>query len=126
VAYASNDPATDKRISRLSLVSSAASFYAGNSDADLDTVLDAAKAWETWIYEGQPVAQTTAPPAVQYTSNGKEVTRGPTCAVCGNPLTEVAFKKGNTWPIDYLAQQGITKYGQVLCKQHYFGKKVAV
>lgn len=125
MAYASNDPAESRRIVRQSLISSATRLQQ-NDPKTPEEIIEIARIWEAYVYEGQPVAQTTAPPAVQYTSNGKEVTRGPTCAVCGNPLTEVAFKKGNTWPIDYLVQQGLSKYGQILCKAHYFGKKAPV
>lgn len=121
MAYGQNDPATDRRISRLSLISSAANLYAGSKLVDPDIVLTTAKGWEAWVYDGQPVVS----------GNGTETfapampapVLAPTCAECGNPLTEVRFKTGNTWTPETLAQLGQQKYGRVLCKQHYFGKK---
>lgn len=121
MAYGPNDPATDRRISRLSLISSAANLYAQKGDpAD---VLSAAQMWESWVY------------AVQESANGRTITTVPiapapvapglVCSICGALLTEVSFKKGNTWTPEYLAQQGQAKYATILCKQHYFGKKPA-
>lgn len=117
MAYGQNDPATDRRISRLSLISSAANFYAGKS-ADPNVVLNAAIGWEEWVYQGQPAVTNGV-------SEAPAPEPAPTCAMCGNPLTPVQFKNGNVWPIPYLVTQGQTKYGQILCKTHYFGKKPA-
>ena len=115
MAYGQNDPATDRRISRLSLISSAANLYAGKT-ADPSIVLQAAQEWESWIYAVQSMptpSNGSAPPPEAV----------PACEECGNPLTQVMFKNGNAWSIAHLASQGSTKFGRVLCKTHYFGKK---
>jgi hypothetical protein len=118
-----NDPATDRRISRLSLISSGANLYS-QKIADPNLVLAAAQMWETWVYSGQATLDSIAAAA----ANGVEPTpvpiaTGPVCAECGNPLTEVQFKTGKTWTVQQLADFGMGKYGKFLCKQHYFGSK---
>lgn len=116
------DPAKDRRISRLSLISSAANLYA-QKIADPVLVLQAAQMWENWIYgaEGAMTQQSNGATAQPLAP----VQTGPVCAVCGNPLTEVKFKSGKAdWSVQDLANNGQAKYGQILCKAHYFGKKV--
>jgi hypothetical protein len=106
-----DDPAKDLRISRLSLISSAARLYAA-LPPDPDLVLAAAQRWERWVYSTEAIT----------TTNGV-VTPVAHCEECDAPLTSVTFKKGNVWTPEYLEAQGKAKYGRVLCKMHYFGKK---
>jgi hypothetical protein len=115
MAYGQNDPATDRRISRLSLISSAANFYAGKT-ADPAVPLATAQEWEAWVYEGMPAAPSNG----AYTPAPASV---PMCAECNAALTPVNFKKGNSWPVEQLASQSLSKFGKVLCKTHYFGRK---
>lgn len=123
--YVPNDPATDRRISRLSLISSASTLYQHDDIPDPDKVLAAARLWEQYVYEG-PGAEVRpeAPPPVQFTANGTVVstTSALVCAECGEPVAGVTFKKTPPWTAEHLAQQGLNKYGQVLCKTHYFGR----
>lgn len=114
MAYGPNDPATDRRISRLSLISSAANLFSGKT-TDPAVVLNAAIDWEEWVYAGVPAQSNgVAAPAAPTV---------PTCAECGVALTPVHFRTGNTWPVELLASRSQEKFGKVLCKQHYFGKK---
>jgi hypothetical protein len=118
------EAAKDRRISRLSLISSAANLYS-EKIADPQLVLAAAQMWESWIYGDVVVTNGTATvtsPAPAPASSPS----GPVCDECGQPLTEVAFKTGKTWTVQQLADFGMAKYGKALCKQHYFGKKATV
>jgi len=122
----SNDADTQYRIIRQSLISSATRLY--QNDPDPDKVLEVAREWEKWIYEPLPAGYVTPVPNGTVTPTSAPAS-GPApvalvCAECGNPLTPVTFKaKGTSWSAEHLAQQGLSKYGQVLCKAHYFGKK---
>jgi hypothetical protein len=119
--FVPNDPAESRRIVRQSLLSTVGRLYC-NDPKTPEEAIAIARTWEAYVYED-------APPLQQFTANGSPVMVAPAstlvCAECGNPLTPVAFKTGNTWPVEQLASQGQTKYGRVLCKQHYFGKKPA-
>jgi hypothetical protein len=43
----------------------------------------------------------------------------PTCAICGNELTETRFRDGSVWPPSQLAAYGRRKHNRVLCMEHY-------
>jgi hypothetical protein len=114
--------AKDHRISKLSLISSAANLY-GQKIADPTLVLQAAQMWWGWLVneDGADVVPVATPAPVSVNN----VAAGPVCDVCGKPLTEVAFKSGKpSWTPQQLADFGQAKYGKVLCKAHYFGAKV--
>ena len=130
MAYGASDPATDRRIVRQSLLSTVGRLY--NNDSPPPTperAIEIARIWEAYVYEGTPAptgngTETFAPampvPTLPYVPSPASV---PLCDVCGAALTPVTFKKGNVWTVEQLANLGREKYGQVLCKQHYFGKK---
>lgn len=112
----SSDPAESRRIVRQSLISSATRLHQ-NDPKTPEEIIEIARIWEAYVYE--------AGPATQYTPNGTE-THAPVgvtlCAECSQPLGEVKFKKGSPWTAEHLAQQGLSKYGQALCKTHFFGR----
>ena len=121
-----NDPATDRRISRLSLLSSAADLYA-QKIADPQLVLAAAQMWEAWVYAEPAVVVTNGvamqslplPPSTLPTVGAP----AGVCAVCTTPLSEVKFKSGPSWQAWQLAEKSQAKYGKLYCKTHYFGSK---
>jgi hypothetical protein len=132
-AYQAAQAAKDRRISRLSLISSASTLY-GSKIADPQLVLNAAKMWEVWVYDdgfptlprevvNGPTVAPAYPTDVTVPTPPPAAPTGPVCAVCGNPLTEVSFKTGKHWSVQELANYSQSKYGQLLCKSHYFGKK---
>ena len=114
----SNDPATDRRIVRQSLLSTVGRLYNAEPPTP-EKAIEIARIWEAYVYEG-----AEAPPPVQFTANGTAVstTSALVCAECGEPVAGVTFKKTPPWTAEHLAQQGLNKYGQVLCKTHYFGR----
>ena len=44
---------------------------------------------------------------------------GAACEECGEPLAEVRFKDGTSWPPTQLASYGRRKHSRVLCMSHY-------
>jgi Rad52/22 family double-strand break repair protein len=52
-------------------------------------------------------------------------TSGLTCEDCGDALRDTKFKNGDTWSAGDLAKSGRTKYGRVLCMEHYCQAKSA-
>ena len=115
MAYTPDDPAKDRRITRLSLIGSAADCVKNIPDAnDIQSVeqavLTLAMAWESWILEFSPGMGETGPPAPLSL----------VCATCALPLGVVAFRDGRKWSPNELAQNGMNRHGRVLCKTHYF------
>lgn len=123
MAYGSRDPAEDLRIVRQSLLSTVGRLY-HNTPKTPQEAIEIARIWEAYVYEGAPAASSNG--AATFSPSMPVPTlpaSGPVCAMCGAVLTPVTFKKGNTWDVAYLAAQGQAKYGMVLCKKDYFGKK---
>lgn len=115
MAYTPDDPAKDRRITRLSLVSSAAIVVANLKEVDTpaqatDTVLALARDWEKWILEFSPGMGEEPPPAALPL----------VCAQCALPLSVVQFRDGRKWGLQQLAENGMSRHGKVLCKTHYF------
>jgi hypothetical protein len=60
-------------------------------------------------------------PTAQPNGQGADSDSGetPTCAECGNELTETRFRDGTVWPPAQLAGYGRRKHNRVLCMEHY-------
>ena len=119
--YVPSDPAESLRIVRQSLLSTVGRLYNAEPPTP-EKAIEIARIWEAYVYE--PLQGQDTPPPVQFTANGTAVstTSALVCAECGEPVAGVTFKKTPPWTAEHLAQQGLNKYGQVLCKTHYFGR----